>query len=91
VHFAGPKIQCLDGFELTAEPRHQEYLDGEKGCMRLVCFNLGYLPGSSKELVTKPDTTLAALDAALEVVMVGGLVSIAVYVGHEGMLCQGMA
>lgn len=34
---------------------------------RLVVFNLGYLPGGDKAIVTRPDTTTAALEAALEV------------------------
>jgi len=47
-------------------------------------FNLGYLPGGDKSLVTRPETTLAALEAILRVLKRGGLVTIVVYTGHPG-------
>ncbi|KAL2331040.1 hypothetical protein Fmac_018621 [Flemingia macrophylla] len=52
--------------------------------VRLVAFNLGYLPGGDKEIRTKSDTTLLALEAAKRILMPGGLISIVVYVGHPG-------
>ncbi|KAL8159901.1 hypothetical protein V2J09_001438 [Rumex salicifolius] len=52
--------------------------------VRLVAFNLGYLPGSDKTIITKSSTTLLAMEAAKEVVVPGGLISAAVYVGHSG-------
>ena len=48
------------------------------------CFNLGYLPGSNKSLITKPATTRVALGAALELLRPGGVVTIVAYPGHEG-------
>lgn len=33
----------------------------------LVAFNLGYLPGGDKALITRSDSTTAAVEAALEV------------------------
>lgn len=33
----------------------------------LVTFNLGYLPGGDKKLITRTDSTTAAVEAALEV------------------------
>ncbi|KAF8069480.1 RPL24B [Scenedesmus sp. PABB004] len=54
---------------------------------RVVAFNLGYLPrGADKTVATRRETTLAAVEAALEVVVPGGLVSIMAYVGHPGGL-----
>ncbi|RWW31155.1 hypothetical protein GW17_00004223, partial [Ensete ventricosum] len=51
---------------------------------RLVVFNLGYLPGGDKAILTTPGTTLAALQAAGRVLGSGGLISVMVYVGHSG-------
>jgi len=51
---------------------------------RLVCFNLGYLPGGDKDIMTLAPTTLAALQAATEATMPGGLVNIIAYIRHEG-------
>lgn len=52
--------------------------------VKLVCFNLGYFPGGDKGLVTKPETTVAAIQAAMALLQEGGLVSILLYTGHEG-------
>ncbi|MEW5312808.1 MAG: hypothetical protein WDW38_004415 [Sanguina aurantia] len=51
---------------------------------KLVTFNLGYLPYGDKQVTTKTPTTVAAVEAALEVVCLGGLISIMAYVGHPG-------
>ncbi|KAJ0043416.1 hypothetical protein Pint_18138 [Pistacia integerrima] len=51
---------------------------------RLVAFNLGYLPGGDKTVITTAETTLLALEAAERIVVRGGLISIVVYVGHPG-------
>ncbi|MCA1962617.1 MAG: methyltransferase domain-containing protein [Prosthecobacter sp.] len=48
-----------------------------------IMFNLGYLPGSDKKVTTQVQTTLRALDAALTLLAKGGLMTIAVYPGHE--------
>ncbi|KAI4365997.1 hypothetical protein MLD38_021928 [Melastoma candidum] len=52
--------------------------------VRLVAFNLGYLPGGDKSVTTKAGTTLLALEAAGRLVESGGLISVVVYVGHPG-------
>jgi len=50
----------------------------------VVMFNLGYLPGSDRELVTTPESTLHALDAALGLLRPGGVLSVVSYWGHPG-------
>lgn len=57
---------------------------GALGRVLAVTFNLGYLPGSDKRVVTQPDTTLAALGALFPLVAVGGVVSVHVYQGQSG-------
>lgn len=52
--------------------------------VRLVAFNLGYLPCSDKATITKSETTLQALEAAKRILTPGGLISLVVYVGHPG-------
>lgn len=47
-------------------------------------FNLGYLPGSDHSIVTKPNTTVAALKDLIQLLKVGGLIVLVVYHGHEG-------
>ncbi|KAK4594874.1 hypothetical protein RGQ29_018560 [Quercus rubra] len=50
--------------------------------VRLVAFNLGYLLADDKKIITKPDITLLAREAAKGILMSGGLISLVVYVGH---------
>ncbi|KAF6985491.1 hypothetical protein CFC21_003347 [Triticum aestivum] len=52
--------------------------------VRLVAFNLGYLPGGDKKIITVPETTELALQAASRIVGSGGLISVLVYTGHRG-------
>ncbi|XP_020425940.1 uncharacterized protein LOC18767956 isoform X2 [Prunus persica] len=52
--------------------------------VRLVAFNLGYLPGGDKTIITQSETTLKALEVAKSIMVPGGLISIVVYVGHPG-------
>ncbi len=47
-------------------------------------FNLGYLPGGDKTRITQAETTLAALAVAVDHLSPGGLLTVAVYPGHEG-------
>lgn len=56
----------------------------DHGRLRGVMFNLGYLPGSDKTVITRTETTLAAMLAALELLAPGGLLTVAVYPGHAG-------
>lgn len=51
---------------------------------RLVAFNLGYLPGGDKTIITESQTTAEAFNVAMEILMPGGLISLVVYVGHPG-------
>ena len=54
------------------------------GTIRVVTFNLGYLPGGNKELITKPETTLSALIQAYDYLTEDGIISLIVYRGHPG-------
>ncbi|ACH40353.1 rRNA methyltransferase, putative [Citrifermentans bemidjiense Bem] len=47
-------------------------------------FNLGYLPGGETSLVTDPARTVTALTQAAKLLKPGGVVTIALYTGHEG-------
>lgn len=51
--------------------------------IKAIMFNLGYLPGADKTITTKKDTTLTAINKSLELLMPGGLMTIAAYIGHE--------
>ena len=50
--------------------------------LKLVVYNLGYLPGSNKELTTKLNSTLQSISKALDLIKPGGAISITCYPGH---------
>ncbi|MED0676715.1 class I SAM-dependent methyltransferase [Aneurinibacillus thermoaerophilus] len=52
--------------------------------LQAVIFNLGYLPGSNKTIITRADSTLQAVQAALSRLVSGGIVLLVVYRGHAG-------
>lgn len=54
------------------------------GRVNAVMFNLGFLPGSDKTVITRSETTLVAIKAALQILARGGVVCIAIYAGHPG-------
>lgn len=45
-------------------------------------FNLGFLPGNNKEITTKRETTLLALECAIENMDKDSVILVAVYPGH---------
>ena len=51
---------------------------------KAIMFNLGYLPRGNKNVITRPETTVAALKKGLKMLSPGGIITIAVYRGHEG-------
>lgn len=67
-----------DGHEMM-----QQYIPADKK-VSAVMFNLGYLPKGDKAIVTKAETTVAAIQQALSLLKKGGVVSIMVYYGHGG-------
>jgi predicted methyltransferase len=54
------------------------------GRVAAVMFNLGYLPGGDRSLITRPDSTIPAIHAGLELLRPGGVMTILAYTGHPG-------
>jgi predicted methyltransferase len=52
--------------------------------LQAVVFNLGYLPGSDKTVITQATSTLQAVQAALAKLVSGGMVLLVLYRGHPG-------
>lgn len=64
--------------------------DGHQNLNHYICtpikaamFNLGYLPGGDHSIGTKGNTTIAAIEAALDLLIVHGIISIVVYYGGD--------
>lgn len=59
--------------------------------VKLIVYNLGYLPGSDKSIKTQDITTLQSIQAALKLIIPGGMISITCYPGHhEGAIEEKM-
>ncbi|MEH6937992.1 class I SAM-dependent methyltransferase [Bacillus sp. JJ664] len=54
------------------------------GKVKGAIFNLGYLPGSDKTIVTVPSSTISAIDQILEIMAPEGIIVVVIYHGHEG-------
>lgn len=52
------------------------------GRVRLVMFNLGYLPGGDKSLTTTATETSRAIQSAIELIAPDGLICVLAYRGH---------
>lgn len=50
--------------------------------IKAAIFNLGYLPGGDKTITTLADSTIKAIEAALSLLTVGGIVILVIYHGH---------
>jgi predicted methyltransferase len=51
--------------------------------VQAVMFNLGYRPGGDKSIVTRSASTLEALEAAVDWLRPGGVLTAVLYSGHE--------
>ncbi len=49
-----------------------------------IIANLGYLPGGDQQLVTRSESTLAALEQSCRLLLPGGRMAIVAYPGHPG-------
>lgn len=65
---------------------HEEVATYVTTPIKAAIFNLGYLPGADHTIVTKPNTTLTALDSILSQLVIGGVIVMIIYYGHDGGL-----
>lgn len=63
---------------------HEELASHVTGPVQAVIFNLGYLPGGDRSVVTRPATTVTALEQSVQLLAAGGIVLATVYPGHSG-------
>ncbi|MGP4076573.1 class I SAM-dependent methyltransferase [Halobacillus sp. K22] len=52
--------------------------------IKAAIFNLGYLPGSDKNIVTTPQETIASVKQLLSFLQPGGIIVLVIYHGHAG-------
>jgi len=54
------------------------------GKISVIMFNLGYLPGGDKSVITQTDSTLTALTIASRILSPNGIITLLAYPGHQG-------
>ena len=65
----------------------EQHVQAKHQCnISAVMFNLGYLPGGDKSIITQTETTLSALKAACRLLKLSGLINVIAYPGHQGGL-----
>ena len=67
--------------------RLREFIpESHHGKVAAVMFNLGYLPRGDKQITTRTESTLGAVEQSIELLRPGGMMTIVAYVGHSGGL-----
>ena len=71
---------------INADHAHmQKYVDAEDHVqISVIMFNLGYLPGGEKSLITRSTSTVIAIEQSLSMLRTGGLLTVLAYSGHAG-------
>lgn len=54
------------------------------GNISAIMFNLGYLPGGDKSIITHTDSTVTALNSASRLLSNNGIITVMAYPGHQG-------
>ena len=62
-----------------------------EGSVSAITFNLGYLPGGDKNVITRTESTVIAVNKSLSLLKENGLLSIIAYRGHEGGTAEAAA
>ena len=81
--------ECIDDFELKNIQNVKLILDSHENVDKYIdgfdcgMYNLGYLPGSNKEITTNAESTLISLYKAVNILNIGGFISIVLYIGHN--------
>lgn len=80
-----PTPRAAIRWHLCGHERADEVLDREQAPpLAAVMFNLGYHPGGDKSIITRPATTVRALEILSARLALGGVMTITAYPGHPG-------
>ncbi|MGE1165441.1 class I SAM-dependent methyltransferase [Peribacillus simplex] len=69
-----------DGHEQLSKYIRKEHSGKITGAI----FNLGYLPGGDKSIITQADTTISAIEQLFEMLAPEGIIILVIYHGHPG-------
>ena len=73
------KKEALNNVTLINDSHHN--LKNYVSSAKCVVFNFGFLPGGDHSIFSKPETSIPAIDAALDIITEDGFISICSYYG----------
>lgn len=62
---------------------HENMKDYVDFPVKAVVFNFGYLPKGDHKIATRPETSIAAIEAAMDLIVPGGIVMMVLYYGGD--------
>lgn len=81
--------QCIDDFRVKNIENVKLIFDNHANVDKYLSFfdcgmyNLGYLPNGDKAITTLKESTILSLSKAVNMLNIGGFISVILYVGHE--------
>ena len=69
--------------ELILDSHANMELYAKAGTVQGICFNFGWLPGGSHSVFTRAESSIAAIEAGLRLLRVGGRMSLSIYYGRD--------
>ena len=55
----------------------------EEGAVQVICFNFGWLPAGDHKIFTRAESSIAAIEAGLRLLKIGGRMSLSIYYGRN--------
>ena len=79
---------CPENYTLICDSHHnvKNYVNCK---VKAGMFNLGWLPGGDKTITTMRETTMPAVEAAIDLLAPDGVLIVAIYPGHEEGALEG--
>ena len=77
-------LECLTLIHASHAEMAEKIPTEYHGKINAIMFNLGYLPGSDKSIITRTESTLSALASASRLLSGKGILTILAYPGHPG-------
>jgi len=79
-----PNPECLTLIHASHADMADRIPTHHHGNISVIMFNLGYLPGGDKTIITCTDSTIIALQSASQLLSNQGIITIMAYPGHSG-------
>ena len=78
------QLDCLSLFHASHETMAEKIPRQFHGNISAIMFNLGYLPGGDKSIITSTHSTINTLNTACSLLSDKGIITVIAYPGHKG-------